>query len=139
MYITNIGSTGESKALSKKPVKPGAGGFSGLLSSGDVEESPASVASSINGINQLLFLQEVDADEQHQRKEAVKSGFDVLKYLDNIRLNLLCGTLSKETISGLSALLQRVRKNFSDPLLSQILDEIELRAMVELAKLESNQ
>lgn len=137
MYITGTTPSGESKVISKKAIKPGSGGFSGLLSSGDVEEASTHTTSGVSSLNSLLFMQEV-GDEEYQRKEAVKHGFDVLKYLDNIRINLLCGTLSKETIFGLDSVLQKIRKNFNDPHLSKIIDEIELRAMVEIAKLESN-
>ncbi len=137
MYIAGLGATGASDTTKKKPAKKGVGGFSDLLSASEVEESSTSGTSSVSSTSQLLFMQEVD-DEEFQKKQAVTQGFDALKYLDNIRMGLLCGTLSKDALIGLESVIEKFRKNFSDPQLSNILDEIELRAKVEIAKLIRN-
>lgn len=138
MYVTTIGAVGDSKLIKKKAAKAGGSGFSELISSGDAEEASPAGTASVSSASQLFFLQEVDNEDQH-KKEAVSQGFDALKYLDNIRNGLLLGTLSRGTIMGLDSLLQKFKKNFSDPHLTQVIEEIELRARVEIAKLERDQ
>jgi len=59
----------------------------------------------------------------------------MLDRLDDIRLGLLTGTVSKERLSELSRLARVRRAEVDDPRLVEVLDEIELRAEVELAKL----
>jgi len=137
MYINGLGAIDKSREK-KKAYQKGASGFSELVSNSDVEDSQASNAPAVSGTSSLFFLQEV-GDDGPQKKGVVKRGFDVIKYLDNIRVGLLCGTLSKDTIIGLEPLLEKFKKNFSDPKLSQIIDEIDLRAKVEIAKLNRNQ
>lgn len=137
MYIIGAGAASGAEQLKKKTAKKGVGGFSELLSDSEIEEAQTASSAGVSSTSSLLFMQEV-SDDEYQRKEAVNKGFDALKYLDNIRIGLLCGTLSKDTIMGLERLLQNFRKNFNDPQLSNIIDEIELRARVEIAKLERN-
>jgi len=49
---------------------------------------------------------------------------------------LLDGSISEESLGNLSKLVRAKRENVDDPQLMEVLDEIELRAEVELAKLE---
>ena len=134
MYITGTGLIDKSQ-LKKKATKTGASGFSELLSDSEIEEVQTSPTTSINSANQLLFMQEVD-DKESLRREAVNHAFDAIKYLDTIKMGLLTGALSKDMLLNLEASLQRMKRNFNDPHLSEIIDEIELRAKVEIAKLE---
>jgi hypothetical protein len=59
----------------------------------------------------------------------------MLDRLDEIRLGLLSGAVSKERLVELSRLARARRADVDDPRLVEVLDEIELRAEVELAKL----
>ena len=59
----------------------------------------------------------------------------MLDRLDDIRLGLLTGTVSKERLTELSRMARVRRGETDDPRLVEVLDEIELRAEVELAKL----
>lgn len=93
--------------------------------------SAASQASAIEG---LLALQEVDEDGRG-RRQAAEHGEALLDRLDEIREALLTGRLNSATLDRLLVQVRRQRAAFTDPRLSEILDEIELRAAVELAKL----
>ncbi len=132
MYITATGGLDKSQAK-KKTAKSNSNGFSEVLSSFATEESAAHSAASVNGVNQFLFLQEID-NEQEEKKETLNQAFDTIKHLDKIKMGLLSGSLSKETIIGLETLIAKSRKKFIDPNLLQIIDEIDLRAKVEIAK-----
>jgi hypothetical protein len=57
-----------------------------------------------------------------------------LNKLDDLRLDLLTGGLSKNKLLRLSEVVNSRRPEIEDPRLNEILDEIDLRAQVELAK-----
>ena len=54
-----------------------------------------------------------------------------------MRDGLLAGTLSRDSIIRLAQLVRSQRPEVDDQRLKDVLDEIELRAEVELAKLDS--
>jgi hypothetical protein len=129
---SGVNSTGKAQAK-----KTGAGGFASHLGGADEAEQVATVtASGITAINSLFMLQEVE-DEVAPRKKAIKRGTNMLEYLDEIRLGLLSGSLSPDVVRRLDGLVKQWRENFNDPELEFLIDEIELRAAVELAKIES--
>ncbi|MBM3507080.1 MAG: hypothetical protein FJX64_05030 [Alphaproteobacteria bacterium] len=64
-----------------------------------------------------------------------RRGFDLLDRLDEIRMGLLMGAIPKDRLGNLVRLVRARRDGVMDPKLTAILDDIELRAMVELAKL----
>jgi hypothetical protein len=65
-----------------------------------------------------------------------KRAEDMLDRLEEIRLGLLTGAIPRDRLEALDRLVQEQRGQGTDPRLSEILDEIELRARVELAKLD---
>lgn len=87
------------------------------------------------GINSFLFLQEV-SDEQVQRQKALQQGKKTIQALEQLHRDLLLGRIPEATLKNLESNISRQRESFTDPRLKQLLDEIELRAAVELAKLE---
>ena len=58
-----------------------------------------------------------------------------MERLEQIRLGLLRDNLSRLDLQGLVLRLAERRRETGDPRLIEIVDEIELRAKVELAKL----
>lgn len=72
------------------------------------------------------------------RSRGIKHGYNILDHLDEIRLGLLSGSLSSMRLMELGREVEEVRETVIDPQLSAILDDIELRAAVELAKLEKS-
>jgi hypothetical protein len=55
--------------------------------------------------------------------------------LEDVRDGLLTGGVSRATLQRLLALVNVKREDFVDPALAEVLNEIDLRARVELAKL----
>jgi len=89
-------------------------------------------------VDALIALQEVDTATDGNRRAVVRAEA-MLDVLDDIKLSLLAGGVSKEKLSQLLKLVEDRRDSatqFQDPRLAQVLDEIELRARVELAKYE---
>jgi Class II flagellar assembly regulator len=103
-------------------------------------DSPAAGAgvsggSPVGAVNAFLSIQEVD-DPLHGRARARQRAEDILDELDALRDGLLSGTLARESIIRLAGLVRMRRPDVTDPGLKEVLDEIELRAEVELAKLD---
>ena len=97
--------------------------------------APVTTTASVASVDALLAVQEVP-NEREGRKRAIKRGGDMLDALDDIRMGLLTGSVPRARLHQLVKLVESRGDTFTDPRLSQILDEIELRARVELAKLD---
>jgi hypothetical protein len=59
-----------------------------------------------------------------------------LTLLDEVRDGLLAGGIPRVTLNRLALAIAKRRESFAEPKLQTVLDEIDLRARVELAKLE---
>ena len=92
-------------------------------------------AGAVAPISALLSVQEV-ADGDSKPHQEIQHADEMLKLLDEIRHGLLTGSVPTERLRRLSHLANSARDQFADPRLTGILSEIELRAKVELAKLE---
>ena len=69
-----------------------------------------------------------------RKNKAVRRGRTLLDELDEIKADLLIGQVSAERLDALSAMLSQIRER-SEPALDSVLDDIDLRVRVELAKL----
>lgn len=112
-------------ALSKAEEAAAAAGIEPPLATGPV-----------SSVGMLLGAQEVD-DKEMQRRKAVKRGRLTLDALAQLRDGLLLGALPLSTIRNLEKLVEQERAFTMDPALKSILDDIEVRAAVEVAKLEA--
>ncbi len=114
--------------------QPGACGFAEELR-GEVPAGGAvSGATAPSPVDGLLALQEVP-DSLARHAEARQRGEALLEELDQLRLDLLTGTLPRARLERLAALSAVQRDRIEDPRLAEIIEEIELRVAVELAKL----
>lgn len=106
-----------------------------LLVGGEVPAASAvSGGASLAPVDALLALQEVSEDPGG-RGRGRRRGEELLDSLDDLRLGLLSGRMSLGALERLSTMVAAKRGQVDDPGLVQILDEIEIRAAVELAKL----
>ena len=96
---------------------------------------PVSSTATIGAVDGILAVQEVPSATDG-RSRGIKRGYDILDNLDDIRLGLLTGALPKSRLVDLGEEIKQARDTVIDPRLSAILDDIELRAAVELAKLD---
>ena len=104
-------------------------------------ETPASSTGStraLNPVDGLFALQEVPDDPLAGHRRAIRRGSALLHRLDDLRLSLLSGQLTVSQIGELSRLVASERAQVDDPRLTTVLDEIDLRAQVELAKLAAS-
>ena len=84
-------------------------------------------------ISAVLALQDV-ADSTERGTNEFSRGTNILEHLDRIRLALLSGGIPRQTLQRLAAELNATRSATADFRLRVILDEIDLRARVEIAK-----
>lgn len=91
---------------------------------------------SIAMVDSLLAAQSVeDPTARAARKRARERGASVLDELEKIRMGLLSGTLTVGHMIDIADVVASHREKISDPRLTAIMDEIDLRAQVELAKM----
>ncbi len=115
----------------------GASGDTGFAEALEGEESggsPVTGATSLGPVDALLALQEV-SDDPSGRAQAQLRGEALLDRLGALRLAILAGRLRPVDLERLTKLVAEQRAAVDDPRLAGVLDEIELRAAVELAKL----
>jgi len=91
--------------------------------------------SDIGGLDAMLALQAVE-DPQGRRRRAVRRGQRLLDALDDLKIGMLDGHVSASDLQRLASLAQDSGEAVDDPGLKDVLAEIDLRAAVELAKLE---
>jgi hypothetical protein len=82
----------------------------------------------------LLALQGVD-DPMQRRRRAVGRAGRILDLLDELKLALIDGEASPAMLDRLVGTVREERARTEDPRLDAVLDQIETRAVVELAKL----
>lgn len=125
----------------KKADQSGSGdgpAFSSFLSDKAGAAEQKSAGQSIARVDGLLAVQaSEDPTERAARKRMTHRAHDILDELDVVKMALLNGNLTAQQIINVSNLVAVNREKVADPQLSNLLDEIDLRAQVELAKLEA--
>ncbi len=137
MKISGSGSI-RSSATRRAERKGGQGsGATFRIDTGEAVEasSQTGVAGAVAGVGALLALQEVP-DAAEQRRQAVHRSSDILDELEQLRLGLLTGGIPRPRLQRLMNLLRDRPGEYADPRLDSIIADIEVRAAVELAKLE---
>jgi hypothetical protein len=98
-----------------------------------VQSSQTAGGAAIQGMDALLALQEVD-ERAERRSKAAKHGHSLLDTLESVRADLLAGLVSEDRLEMLAHQVSQ-RQTSGDPKVDSVLEEIELRVKVELAKL----
>jgi len=131
-------STPSESKKTKKASGSSDGAFASAVENAGQSESAGGGAASapVAAVDSLLELQAEDDDAQSRSKGLQRAG-EMLDLLEEVRRGLLIGAIPKAKLEQLSALARSEREGFTDPRLGELLDEIELRAEVELAKLET--
>ena len=94
-----------------------------------------SAATPLTPLDALLAMQEAGTSTQG-RSKGLSRGGRMLDLLDDVRHGLLRGAIPVSKLESLLTAVRSQRDHVDDPRLAEILDEIELRAAVELAKLD---
>lgn len=139
MKVSGTNGTGGAAASRAARVDQGGGGFRVPVpgvAAGPASLSAATASAAVMGVEALLALQDVGGPLERRRRAADRAG-RILDELDGVKLALLGG----EGVTGLQ--LDRLRRAVRDQRdvtddagLEALLDDVELRAAVEMAKLE---
>lgn len=137
MKIEGPGRTQNSdSSKGKGKVSSGDGSFGRMVSG---ESSPAgdtAATHSIARIDALLMVQAAeDPTERAARRRMQQRADNVLDELEKLRTAVLTGGLTVGHLIDIADVVSAHRERVMDPHLTAILDEIDLRAQVELAKL----
>ncbi len=139
MKITTLETNRRTENSRSKGAAPGSNGaFASTLQNATSAPSAAAPggASAVFSVGSILAIQETpDATDENAKNRLRRFGNDVLDHLDDLRIGILEGTVSKERLTDLARMLREKREQMDDPLLNSVIDEIELRAEVEIAKL----
>ena len=136
MKVDGPKTVGPGGSIQKKR-RSGGSGFADQLS--EIERSdetggPAPVTAP-RPVDALWALQEVD-DPTTGRRKAVARAEDLLAGLEELRRDIMIGRIPAERLQAIAQRVRSQRAAVDDPRLTEILDEIDLRAQVELAKWE---
>ena len=139
MKVSRLGSDKSVSRPRKKKPSPGKGAeFADQLkvAAGTAAAAGGIEPSMVKAADSLLAVQEVStATEERSRGLARRYGEHILDGLENIQHGLLEGAVLKEKMADLARAVRTKRQRIDDPRLKEIIDEIELRAEVEIAKL----
>ena len=105
------------------------------VASGPASAAATSAASSVAGVSALMALQGVEGPLERRRR-AIRRGGGLLDRLDELKLALLSGEPDEGVMDRLGRVMREERPQNDDPGLSALLDQIDLRAAVEMAKAE---
>lgn len=119
----------------------GTGAFSELMES--LSTAPTSVASAPEAVEETQGVMSVDgllsiqgvSEELLRRRKQLKQAHLTLDSLEELRRALLMGEVPVYLLRTLEERMASMRREERDPAMREVLEEIELRAAVELAKL----
>ncbi len=138
MRVDGPNSASQIAAQKNKKLDANAPAFALPTDQKPVDARKAGSAPAMAGLDALLSLQmiEVIEDPLSKKKKGLKRGRAMLDALDRLKMALLSGHLPQADLQQLVVTVEGRERDTDDPKLEALLDEIELRAKVELAKLE---
>jgi hypothetical protein len=140
MKVGGPNGVGSAQAPAGRGGGPAAGGFSVSGVGGAPETAAAARATATIGVGSLdalLALQEVGGPLERRRKAVRRAGV-ILDVLDDLKIAVLDGGVEPATLGRLIEAVRQERGRTGEPGLDDVLEEIETRAAVELAKLEQH-
>lgn len=112
------------------------GNFSDLMAGGATAADSASPTQSIVNVDSLLALQGAEDPAARAGRKRMKQRADtILGELEKVRIAMLTGGLTVGHMVDIADVIASHREKINDPGLTVIMDEVDLRAQVELAKM----
>lgn len=131
------GSNGVGSAQVARGAARAPGGFSiggGAQASSPAATARVSAAMPVAGLDALIALQAVGGPLERRRRAVSRAG-RILDMLEDVKVALLDGEVTPATLDRLMGAVREQREQTDDAGLEGVLNEIETRAAVELAKL----
>ena len=131
----NVSSTHKSSSVTSKGSE-----FASVLADtiGGTEEGQGVLSSSnVGSVDAVFMVQNVSdsLDQDSKQRKEIERGNNLLDRLEEIRRELLSGSVSKERLISLAQMVRSRREAGIPERLEEIISEIELRVEVELAKI----
>ncbi len=128
---------GPSKSDKKKKPDQSGGSFGDMVSSGAAKPQGAPASRSIAHVDALLAVQSVeDPTARASKKRMRQRAGDILSELDKLKMAMLNGNMTIGHMIDIADVVASHREKINDPALTGLMDEIDLRAQVELAKIQ---
>ncbi len=125
-----------SKADKTSKVGKADGTFGEMVASATKEASATTATQSIARVDALLAVQGVGtATERAAKRRMHDRGEQVIGQLDHLRLGILTGSLTLGQVIDIADVVASHREKINDPKMTAVLDEIDLRAQIEIAKM----
>ena len=137
MKVRGPGNTqGPSKTKKTQDKSATDGSFGKLMAGGNEPAAATTNTQSIAQVDALLAIQGAEDPTQGAARKRMRHRADkLLGALDKLRDSLLGGTLTVGDMIDVADVVATHREKINDPELTGIMDEIDLRAQVELAKM----
>lgn len=132
-----VGPNGVSTPASTRPTRSTSGFSLGqtAAASAPVATTASATTGGVSDVSALMALQGIEGPLE-KRRRAIRRGSGLLDRLDEIKLALLNGDADEGALDRLARSLREERADDDDKDLGALLDQIDLRASVELAKAE---
>ena len=111
------------------------GSFEDFIAHAPKQSQGAAPTRSIARVDALLSVQAAESPtERAARRKMRERGEGILKELDRLRHSILTGTMTLGQVIDIADVVASHRDAVTDPKLTAILDEIDMRAQIEIAK-----
>lgn len=140
MKIDGPGKTAKSAQTGKGKKNSSAAGsqesFNDYLVDTSGDSRANAPAAAVSATDLLLSVQSADDPAERAARGRMEQRADmILDKLESIRTALLIGELKAADMIEIADMVARHREKIMDPVLTSLLDEIDLRAQIELAKM----
>ena len=133
MFVAPTNSRVNTKSKTSKKQSANGTGFNRLVNVQNDDLNTMDNTQNINNIDSLIALQDIDSAMSKQER-AVQKGFHLLDDLDNLKLAILGGAKLERELKSLQNNTEMLSTRDLPEKLKNTLQEIDLRARVELAK-----
>ncbi len=137
MKVEGPSSSRQSEQTKKKDkISSGGGSFSSMVTGESGGAQGAGATQSIASIDVMLAAQGTESPTERAARKRMQARADaILGELDRIKVGLLTGTLTVGHVIDIADVVAAHREKIVDPRLTSVLDEVDLRAQIELAKM----
>lgn len=131
-------SKSQQSGKSSKSAKSGKtdGTFGDMVTNASQGPASTGATQAIAKVDALLSVQSVESSTEGKARRKMYGRADqILRQMDHLRLALLTGNLSIGQVIDIADVVASHREKITDPDMTAVLDEIDMRAQIEIAKM----
>ena len=135
MKIDGLSGISNTRNVKKKENKTADSSFDALLGAEDKpEETSVTSTSPLAPMGGLIAAQQFASQDESETEKAVNYGNQLLDTLDHFRMQLLSGAIDPQDAKSRLHYIKK-QHSFIDPALQSVINDIEMRIEIEIAKL----